>query len=116
MNATEELEKSSMQCRTSSKENRWTRTKQTVRDLCTIDRRVMVFFEHCPSDDWTRDALNEVSSTLSKFRCGDETDTTTGRTKLTTNRVVKQGKQPKPNTQSKQEQLPETQPNFSTER
>ena len=38
----------------------------TVQDLCTVARRQMVFFELCPSDDWTRDALNEVSSALSE--------------------------------------------------
>ena len=36
----------------------------TVQDLCTVARRQMVFLELCPSDDWTRDAFNEVSSTL----------------------------------------------------
>ena len=39
---------------------------ETMQDLCRIARRQMVFFELCPSDDWTRDALNEVSSTLPK--------------------------------------------------
>ena len=36
----------------------------TVQDLCTVARRQLVFFELCTSDDWTRDAFNEVSSTL----------------------------------------------------
>ena len=38
----------------------------TVQDLCTVARRQMVFFELCPSDDWSRDAFNEVSSSLSE--------------------------------------------------
>ena len=38
----------------------------TVQDLCTVARRQMVFFELCPSDDWSRDAFNEVSTTLSE--------------------------------------------------
>ena len=42
----------------------------TVQDLCTVARRQMVFFELCPSDDWTRDAFNEVSSTLSENLVG----------------------------------------------
>ena len=42
----------------------------TVQDLCTVARRQMVFFELCPIDDWTRDAFNEVSSTLSENLVG----------------------------------------------
>ena len=42
----------------------------TVQDLCTVARRQMVLFELCPSDDWTRDAFNEVSSTLSENLVG----------------------------------------------
>ena len=42
----------------------------TVQDLCTVARRQMVLFELCPSDDWTRDAFNEVSSTLSEKLVG----------------------------------------------
>ena len=38
----------------------------TVQDLCTVARRQMVVFELCPSDDWSRDAFNEVSSSLSE--------------------------------------------------
>ena len=37
----------------------------TVQDLFTVARRQVVFFELCPSDDWSRDAFNEVSSSLS---------------------------------------------------
>ena len=42
----------------------------TVQDLCTVARRQMVFFEFCPSDDWTRYAFNEVNSTLSENLVG----------------------------------------------
>ena len=42
----------------------------TVQDLCTVARRQMVFFELCPSDDWSRDAFNEVSSSLSENLVG----------------------------------------------
>ena len=42
----------------------------TVQDLCTVARRQMVFFELCPSDDWSRDAINEVSSSLSENLVG----------------------------------------------
>ena len=42
----------------------------TVQDLCTVARRQMVFFELCPSDDWSRDAFNEVSSSLSENLLG----------------------------------------------
>ena len=42
----------------------------TVQDLCTVVRRQMVFFELCPSDDWSRDAFNEVSSSLSESLVG----------------------------------------------
>ena len=38
----------------------------TVQDLCTVARRQMVFFELCPSDDWSSDAFNEKSTTLSE--------------------------------------------------
>ena len=38
----------------------------TVQDFCVVARRQMVFFELCTSDDWTRDAFNEVSSTFSE--------------------------------------------------
>ena len=31
---------------------------------CTVARRQMVFFELCPSEDWSRDAFNEMSKTL----------------------------------------------------
>ena len=41
-----------------------------VQDLCTVTRRQMVFFELCPSDDWTRDAFHEVNSTLSENLIG----------------------------------------------
>ena len=41
----------------------------TVQDLCKVARRQMVF-ELCPSDDWTRDAFNKVSSTLSENLVG----------------------------------------------
>ena len=37
-----------------------------VQDLCTVARRQMVFFELCPSDGWSRNAFNEVSSSLSE--------------------------------------------------
>ena len=42
----------------------------TVQGLCTVARRQMVFFEFCPSDDWTRDAFKDVSSTLSENLVG----------------------------------------------
>ena len=42
----------------------------TVQDFCTEARRQMVFLKLCPSDDWSRDAFNEVSSSLSKKLVG----------------------------------------------
>ena len=42
----------------------------TVQDLCTLARRQMVFFDLCPSDDWSRDAFNEVSSSISENMVG----------------------------------------------
>ena len=38
-----------------------------MQDLCTVARRQMVFFDLCPNDDWRRDPINEVSSTLSEI-------------------------------------------------
>ena len=48
----------------------------TAQDLCTTARRQMVFFELCPSDDWSRDAFNEVSSSLSETLVGAVTKLT----------------------------------------
>ena len=48
----------------------------TVQDLCTVARRQMVFLELCPSDDWSRDAFNEVSSSLSENVVGSLTNLT----------------------------------------
>ena len=42
----------------------------TVQDLCTVARRQMVISELCPSDEWSRDAFNEVSSLLSENLVG----------------------------------------------
>ena len=42
----------------------------TVQDLCAMARRQMVLFELSPSDDWSRDAFNEVSSSLSEIMVG----------------------------------------------
>ena len=42
----------------------------TVQDLCTVARRQMIFFELCPSDNWKRDAFNEVTSMLSENLVG----------------------------------------------
>ena len=39
----------------------------TVQVLCTVARRQIVFFEPYTSDDWSRDAFNEVSSSLSEY-------------------------------------------------
>ena len=44
----------------------------TVRNLCTVARRQMVFFELCPSGDWTKGTFNEVSSTLSERLVGTD--------------------------------------------
>ena len=54
----------------------------TVQDLCTVARRQMVFFELCPSDDWTRDAFREVSSTFSENLIGALTKLTQQQDKL----------------------------------
>ena len=55
------------QCRTSSREIFWIkRRQQQYQILCTVARRQMVFFELCTSDDWTRYAFNEESSSLSE--------------------------------------------------
>ena len=48
----------------------------TVQDLCTVARRQMVVFELCPSEDWSRDAFNEVSSSLSENLVGAPTNLT----------------------------------------
>ena len=48
----------------------------TVQDLRTLARRRMVFFELCPGDDWSRDAFNEVSSSISKNLLGAPTKLT----------------------------------------
>ena len=48
----------------------------TVQDLCTVARRQIVFFELCPSDEWSRDAFNEVSSSLSENLVGAPTKIT----------------------------------------
>ena len=42
----------------------------TVQDFCIIARRQMAVSDFCPSDDWTRDAFNGVSSTLSEIIVG----------------------------------------------
>ena len=42
----------------------------TIQDLCTIARRQKIFFERCPTDDWTSDAFIEVSSTLTENLIG----------------------------------------------
>ena len=69
----------------------------TVQDLCTVAGRQLVFFEFCPSDDWTRDAFNEVNSTLRKLSSGNnKTYTATRRTETITGRLVQQYKHPEP--------------------
>ena len=55
----------------------------TEQDLCTMARRQMVLFELCPSDDGSRDAFNEVSSSLSENSVG-------ALTKLTQQEELKQ--------------------------
>ena len=38
----------------------------SVQDLSIVARHQMVFYELCPSDDWTKVTFNEISSTLSE--------------------------------------------------
>ena len=48
----------------------------TVQDLFTVAKQQMVYFELCRSDDWSRDAFNEVSSSLSENLVGAPTKIT----------------------------------------
>ena len=48
----------------------------TVQDLCTVASRQMMFFELCPSDACTKDAFNEIFSTLSEILVGASTKLT----------------------------------------
>ena len=48
----------------------------TMQDLCPVTGRQMVFPELCPSDDWSRDAFNGLSSSLSENLVGALTEIT----------------------------------------
>ena len=75
----------------------------TVKDLCTVAGRQMAFFELCPSDDWSRDAFNEVSSPLSENLVGALTKLTLQQDELKqqqtdlSNRISSLNIQPTPN-------------------
>ena len=85
---------------------------ETKQGLGTIARRQTLFFGLCPNDYWTRDAFNEVSSTLSENLVPALTKLTQKHNELKSHGLVKPDKHPRSKMKPKQSKLSETQPNF----